>query len=157
MRWGWSLSDYLNSLNCPMSILVHVWKRDNWRRASEVLFNSLVYEFNEFFPSKQRFTIEGENKQQTLNLSLSLFLHRRGLISIPIRGWSKYSRKGIWNRSTRFTKERFENLSSRAESALWLTRIESSNQSPLISPISRIAWLPEQECMDGIGQGCNEC
>lgn len=87
---------------------------------------------------------KGGEKQQTLSLFLSLPPSKR--INFDPHPRSKYSRKGIWNRST---KEWLENLSSRAESAPWLTRIETSNQSPLISPISRIAWLPEQECTNG--------
>lgn len=87
---------------------------------------------------------KGGEKQQTLSLFLSLPPSKR--INFDPHPRSKYSRKEIWNRST---KEWLENLSSRAESAPWLTRIETSNQSPLISPISRIAWLPEQECTNG--------
>lgn len=46
--------------------------------------------------------------------------------------------------SFHFTKEWLEAV-ERSQHR-WLTGIESSNQSPLISLISRIAWLPGQGC-----------
>lgn len=84
------------------------------------------------FPPKQRLIPRSNEKKDGEKQTLSLFLHRRGLIPIP--GVVKVFAQRVWESFHSVHEEWLENLSSRAESAPGLTRIGSSNQSPLISP-----------------------
>lgn len=126
----WTIERLLNSIPVQSQFSSNFLIREIIREAkscSIVWSSQLFPRNNDWFLDRTR--RKTERSKPSLSLSLSLPTSKRinfnpGVVKVFAQRESFHSVHEEW----------FENLSSRAESAPGLTRIESSNQSPLISP-----------------------